>query len=265
MILHVAGGDQLEDYNHWILFLGFDRGKAHIADSVDGKYSLPLAQILARWDGNAIFVSNKPIKAAHVQLPEFLIFAQYAGFAFVAIVVVCSGQKYALDRVANYATRISSLWNKSCGFVAISVAGLLIGISIHAIDPSGFIANPDVISFVAAAQIESYVDRLSYDELQRMTKSSEVIFVDARWASDYRAGHIPDAYNVPINTTSVQRRQILQEVNHNQTIIVYCQSPGCRYADIVATGLIRDGYELVVIYPGGWSEWNRHARISKGH
>ena len=39
------------------------------------------------------------------------------------------------------------------------------------------------------------------------------------------------------------------------SIIVYCQSAGCSYAEKIAVKLIADGFENVRLFRGGWQEW----------
>ena len=36
---------------------------------------------------------------------------------------------------------------------------------------------------------------------------------------------------------------------------MYCQSAGCKYAEIVAIKLIDDGFSNISIFKGGWVEW----------
>ena len=58
MILHVAAGEQLEFYNHWLLFVGCRGDRALVVDSLDGRRVIPVSDVLARWDGNAIYVGD---------------------------------------------------------------------------------------------------------------------------------------------------------------------------------------------------------------
>jgi rhodanese-related sulfurtransferase/DNA-binding transcriptional ArsR family regulator len=64
------------------------------------------------------------------------------------------------------------------------------------------------------------------DLLQRV-RSSDVIVLDARPASEYEAGHIAGAISVPVD--ELQKR--LRSLPSNKEYVAYCRGPYCVYAD----------------------------------
>jgi rhodanese-related sulfurtransferase len=64
------------------------------------------------------------------------------------------------------------------------------------------------------------------DLLERM-RSSDVIVLDARPASEYEAGHIAGAISVPID----ELQQRLRSLPRDKEFVAYCRGPYCVYAD----------------------------------
>ena len=143
-----------------------------------------------------------------------------------------------------------------------SQAGLIVllggfsGMLFHALSPIGFFRNVGPTSFVAAAHEQFAFPRVSLSDLQLTNNANPPIIIDARHTAGYAAGHIPGALSIPIDASPEQRRAVLPRLASDANIIVYCQSSGCRYADVVATSLIREGFTHVSLYPDGWIGWS---------
>lgn len=82
--------------------------------------------------------------------------------------------------------------------------------------------------------------------------------VDVREPDEFRAGHIPDARNIPLSS-------ILHEEAPpppDRPLVVYCQS-GVRSQEAVRAWL-RRGYTGVASLVGGWERWSRREPVDPG-
>ena len=79
IILHVSTPDSPGYYNHWILFLGMENGLAKVVDAPHKPELIPVADVLARWDGVGLYVSD--------QLPSARMLKMEA---------ICTGENLAL-------------------------------------------------------------------------------------------------------------------------------------------------------------------------
>ena len=87
------------------------------------------------------------------------------------------------------------------------------------------------------------------EKVYQMIKNKDTYIIDVREDYEYKSGHLPNSYNIPlghINSIS------LNNFSHTSTIIVYCRS-GNR-SNIAANLLIKLGYENVYDM-GGITNW----------
>lgn len=79
---------------------------------------------------------------------------------------------------------------------------------------------------------------------------SGIFLVDVREPSEFEAGHIPGAVNIPLRTLA----QSLDMIPSDQPVLVYCAS-GHRAGQ--ATAALRLlGYDNVKSFPGSWKAWS---------
>ena len=48
---------------------------------------------------------------------------------------------------------------------------------------------------------------------------------------------------------------VIAQIAKDSEIVIYCQSSGCPYAQIVTKKLLEHGYSDISIFKGGWVEW----------
>ena len=88
------------------------------------------------------------------------------------------------------------------------------------------------------------------DELQRLLSKGEAIVIDVRPPSEFFAGHIAGAINIPIESLPKQLKMLPQ----NQEIIAYCRGPYCLFA-IEAIQQIRQQGLRARRLEDGFPEW----------
>lgn len=88
------------------------------------------------------------------------------------------------------------------------------------------------------------------EELLGMVRRGEAVLIDVRPESEYRAGHIEGAINIPVESLP----QHLDELPHGREIVAYCRGPYCMLAYEAVTQLRRHGYQARRL-EDGFPEW----------
>jgi rhodanese-related sulfurtransferase len=85
------------------------------------------------------------------------------------------------------------------------------------------------------------------EDLVQMIKAGKVTVVDARSAEAYQEGHIDGALSIAAGATLPEDK--------TTTLVFYCGGLRCPLAEREATKALELGYTNVLVYKGGWSEW----------
>lgn len=88
------------------------------------------------------------------------------------------------------------------------------------------------------------------DKFVEMMEATSPLVIDVREESEYTAGHIPGAVNLPIRTLAAN----LDKIPVDTPVVVYCAS-GHR-AGMALSALQMLGYDNVKAFPGGWAAWS---------
>lgn len=113
-------------------------------------------------------------------------------------------------------------------------------------------AETDVTAVVAeylAAIPEGYMNVGKIDTFKEAIDAGALL-IDVRETSEYEAGHIPGAVNVPLRTLT----QNLDKIPADMPVFVYCAS-GHR-AGIALSALRSLGYDNVRAFSPGWKGWS---------
>jgi rhodanese-related sulfurtransferase len=262
MILHFRSTYADTQFNHWVAYLGVDGGKARIIDFPHRLATIPFAELLAKWDGTAIEISQTPITnniMAASRGNYLLTILFILGVLFSVKTFYWSSDKEAFT--------VPTLFQK-IKLGVIQTAMLLVvlfavGIMYHALAPVGFLKNPSAVAEVTRRYYSVDIPEIDLAEMERAVADKTIPLFDARYVRDYSRGTIADAKSMPINSSLTERQDILGALPKSQRMIVFCQSSGCGYADEVAQFLKFNGYENVVIYRGGYREWNSEHNANK--
>lgn len=88
------------------------------------------------------------------------------------------------------------------------------------------------------------------------------LFIDARPARQYAAGHIPGAASFPEEEASERIEEALLLCAEVETAVVYCQGIDCDEAHLLARTLRAAGIDGVRVFAGGLDEWRAAGRGS---
>ena len=179
-------------------------------------------------------------------------------------------------------------------FVVVGVAGLVLGLSVNAINPDGLILSRDYFEKPKNAVAnggsdggvendprggsstneipteDSLFDYLRELGLQPITHEETValfqdpfyddgvsIIIDARNDALYTASHIPGAYQLDHYRMERYIDAVLQACAGAEKIVVYCGGGKCEDSEFAAFDLFDHGVDpsCVYVYAGGFEEW----------
>lgn len=91
---------------------------------------------------------------------------------------------------------------------------------------------------------------VSFAELDDMTRTGDVLLVDVRPASEFAAGHVEGAVNIPVADLAAR----LADIPPDATVVAYCRGPYCVMAATAVHRLREAGLEAVRL-EGGYLDW----------
>jgi rhodanese-related sulfurtransferase len=106
-----------------------------------------------------------------------------------------------------------------------------------------------VVSDYLAAIPEGYMNVGKIEAFKEAIENTSPVLIDVREASEYEAGHIPGAVNIPLRTLT----ENLDKIPSDMPVFVYCAS-GHR-AGMALSSLRVLGYDNVKAYSPGWKGW----------
>ena len=250
IVLHVRRPGHGTTFGHWVLFLGCEGDDALILDAPHSVERMPMTELLAHWDGIGLVVSREPIAAVS--------YSWVGWFEGALVLAVLLGGFALLKRwagtprrgIVRFLGRIISL---------IVLAGLT-ALAWNLVGDEGFFTNRTAVEHVAVRYFQPKIATIAMDEVESEIGHPGVTIVDARYPGAYQAGHLPDAVSLPISASLTLRRQVIADIPRGNKIIVYCQSESCPWSHSIASDLALRGFRDVVVYPGGWEEWNSRGR-----
>ncbi|MFO8044963.1 MAG: metalloregulator ArsR/SmtB family transcription factor [Halomonas sp.] len=94
------------------------------------------------------------------------------------------------------------------------------------------------------------LETVSRSELLSALERGEVALLDVRPEDEYRAGHLPEAINIPLE----QLETMLDGVPRDKEIVAYCRGPYCALSHEAVQRLRQLGYR-VRRFEEGYPEW----------
>ena len=96
------------------------------------------------------------------------------------------------------------------------------------------------------------LEAISRDELAARLRRGDLVVLDVRPESEFRAGHIAGARSVPIS----ELRRNLRALPKDVEVVAYCRGPYCVYADDAVREHNRRGYRAQRL-EDGYPEWKQ--------
>lgn len=131
------------------------------------------------------------------------------------------------------------------------------GLVYNALSPSGIpLSGPDRPSLHRVASLRLSVTAQEAKQAFDQQSYTGAVFIDARAARDYIAGHIIGALNVHAAQSMESIRLLLKSLPRDAPIIVYCSGSRCQSSVFLAQILIeRMGFTRVQVFHAGWQGW----------
>ena len=109
------------------------------------------------------------------------------------------------------------------------------------------------VAMTAVMEHPEELEGLDRKSILRRAAAGEVLVLDVRPEEEFRAGHLPHAYSVPVS--DLKRR--LGEISKDVPVVAYCRGPFCFMAKDAVKLLRRRGYEATHL-SDGVAEWRAH-------
>lgn len=132
-----------------------------------------------------------------------------------------------------------------------------IALAVYAVSPDNM-AHPPAVVDQRAEELpttESTFAEISIEEAARLYEEKSVIFVDARHADDFEAGHIKGAVNLYAMDQDIWLSGFLYATDPTFTIVTYCDGESCHLATELAELLYLNGFNNIFYLNNGWSQW----------
>lgn len=93
-----------------------------------------------------------------------------------------------------------------------------------------------------------------YEQVVKLLKDPDVLFIDARNDQDFAGGHIGNSINVYAHEFEKHIAQILP-LPRDKRIVIYCTGGNCDLSHELSENLKLFHFSRLFIYTGGWAEW----------
>lgn len=138
----------------------------------------------------------------------------------------------------------------------IVMAGIIIGLAANSLRADRLvISKNDSKQPVQSSQKTSAITQISVWEGFKAFRSGSAIFIDARHQSDFNAGHIPHAVNIPPGKKFSMESKDPKAMS--KLIITYCQSKDCPLADELTKQISAAGFTNIKVMSEGWDAWSQ--------
>jgi len=148
---------------------------------------------------------------------------------------------------------------EGAGILLLSMAA---GISYNSLSNGGIpLVSPSITSENQSSSSQDEksgnLRRITLKEAYKFFDSGEAIFLDARPEEAYKKGHIKNAMNISYTLPIKKKFEIISSIPKDVPLIAYCDGAECNASEGLAIELAQLGYTRVMIFFGGWNEWQK--------
>jgi rhodanese-related sulfurtransferase len=103
------------------------------------------------------------------------------------------------------------------------------------------------------------IKTVTFEQMQKIVKSTDFVIIDARNPEQFAKGHIPNSINIFALDSPDNKVPKIYDIQMDKKIIIYCDGGNCDLSHELAKELLNIfGFKEVFIYSGGWEEWSKH-------
>jgi rhodanese-related sulfurtransferase len=132
----------------------------------------------------------------------------------------------------------------------ILLIGVLLGVLFNALSPRGV----KLLGPVPGSSADG-IEEIALDEVWALYRERKAVFVDARSAEEFAAGHIPGALLLPKDDFDEVLSSWTTLVPFDTLLITYCGGGSCDSSHDVAEWMKEEGYSKVKVFRDGWEKW----------
>jgi rhodanese-related sulfurtransferase len=141
------------------------------------------------------------------------------------------------------------MWRTVQRSLVIVVASATLGLAVNAVSPRRipYIAPPP------KQHAES--EYISLADAYEHWRNGTTFFLDARDPADYQAGHIPNAFSLPVDEFSHYYPNVAPYLTTDGLIVCYCDGEVCDLSHRLADQLKLLGFKNVRVLKNAWTSW----------
>lgn len=143
-------------------------------------------------------------------------------------------------------------------FFLLSIA-LLLGVVVNCFSPHRIAWVKDWGHYIEAQAFQEGFLLANRQSVARAVQTGSHFLLDARPSFDYDEGHIEGALSLPSEEVE-GNLTVLPVLTPNDALLIYCSGYQCDDSLVLARYLREMGFTNLVIYPGGWTEWQQVAK-----
>jgi rhodanese-related sulfurtransferase len=105
---------------------------------------------------------------------------------------------------------------------------------------------------------------VSLEEADQWARDGSRLFLDARPAKEYQAGHIPGAMSLPYLQLDTAFPDIQLFLAPELPVVCYCSGEDCEDSLLLGEFLIQQGYTNIFLFEGGMNQWRDAGLAEEG-